>query len=101
MIPKFPITPFPDCRRSQKHCWSMAEQSVETGLLEMFIVCERFGDFQLTHNQEGAAVGQAPLLVGRLLIQRQCVLKLQTSLWDHSTIWIRAYRANQIHGSLP
>ncbi len=79
----------------------MSKQRNKTGLLKVTIVREGIGDFQLAHDQERTAVGQAPFFVGRLFVERQRILKLQAGLWHYSAIRICSYGANQIYNSLP
>ena len=66
----------------------------------MVVVCQRFCNAPLLHDEERRTIGCSPLFVWALGIQRQSRGKLRLRLRHNVDIWIVLQAAHDLYGTL-
>ena len=79
---------------------TVTQERNETRLIEMVIVCQRFRDAPLLHDEERRAIGEPPLFVCALGIQRERRGKLRRRLRNNFYIWVVLQAAHNLDGTL-
>ena len=66
---------------------TVTQERDETRLVEMVVVCQRFGNALLLHDEERRAIGCPPLFVWALGIQRERCRKLLGFPYDDFSLY--------------
>src|SRR4051794_19651816 len=78
----------------------VTQERTETRLVEMVVVCQRFCNAPLVHDEERRAIGCSPLFVWALGIQRERRGKLRLRLRHNFYIWVVLQAAHNLYGTL-
>jgi hypothetical protein len=79
---------------------TVTQERHETRLGEMVIVCQHFGNAPLVHDEERRAIGEPPLFVWALGIQRERRGKLRLRLRNNIDIRVVLQAAHNLYGTL-
>lgn len=79
---------------------AVTQEKDETCLVEMVVVCQRFCNAPLLHDEERGAVGYPPLFVWTLCIQRERRHKLRIRLRDNFHIRVVLKAVHDLHCTL-
>src|SRR5262249_17045209 len=96
-----PETPdaFRTCGGDDWHL-TVTQERNETRLVEMVVVCQRFGNAPLSHDEERRAIGEPPLFVWALGVQCERRGKLRLRLRHNVDIWVVLQAAHNLDGTL-
>ena len=99
--PHHPGTPdaLRTCGRDGWHL-TVTQERDETCLVEMVVVCQRFCNAPLWHDEERRAIGCPPLFVWTLGIPRERRGKLRRRLRNNFDIWVVLQAAHDLYGTL-
>src|SRR5262249_24487078 len=79
---------------------TVTQERAETRLVEMIVVCQRFRNAPLLHAGERRAIGEPPLFVWALGIERECRGKLRLRLRHNFYVWIVLQAAHDLDGTV-